>query len=157
MRHSYKLAAALALTAAVAVPAAPAAQAATATSSCRVEFYDLDAIEVAESDGKDEIRVRLLPYLYPAGWVNMRAGDDADPADFNIPDITISGNTIKSYSLREVTPPLVGAGVELGAIEVYGGTCGTLDPGEVYTYTKNIVGTYEESFWYVMKVRMIGQ
>jgi len=162
MLRSHKLfATALALSAVLSAPAvlvaAPAATASTAATSCRVEFYDLDAIDVAESDGKDELRLKVDGYLWPAGWVNMREGDDADPGHFSNVTATVSGNGTESFSLREVTPPAVGSGVSLGSITAYGGTCQMLDVGEIYPYTQNLVGTYETPYWYVMKLRMIGQ
>ncbi|MFG1685384.1 hypothetical protein ACGFNP_34845 [Nonomuraea sp. NPDC049269] len=161
MLRSHKLLAALALTTVLSAPAVlaavPAANASATASSCRVEFYDLDAINVSESDGKDELRLKVDGYLWPAGWVNMREGDDADPAHFSNVSTTVSGNTIKSFSLREVTPPAVGSGTSLGSISAYGGTCQTLDRGEVYLYEEDLTGTLETPYWYVMKLRMIGE
>lgn len=155
-----KLIPALALAAALTVPAASAApaNASAVSTSCRVEFYDLDAINVAESDGQDELRLRVDGYLYPTGndWVPMQAGDDADPDDFDDVGVTAGTTGIVSFSLREVTPPAAGSGTSLGYIYAYNSTCATLTRGETYTFVERITGTDETYYAYDIKVRMTG-
>ena len=158
--RSHKLVPALALAAALIAPAAlaaaPSASASARATSCRVEFYDLDANNVDESDGKDELRLLVDNYLYPNGWVNMRAGDDADPSDFNNVSTTVGTTGLVSFSLREVAPPVVANGVGLGAVYAYGATCATLSYGQVYTVTERLTGTDETYYSYDIKLRMTG-
>jgi hypothetical protein len=156
--RSAKLIPALALAAALAVPVASAAptNASAASTSCRVEFYDLDAINVDESDGQDELRLLVDSYLYPNGWVPMRAGDDADPKDFDNVSTTVGTTGLVSFSLREVTPPFVSSGTGLGYIYAYGATCATLTRGQTYTFVQRITGTDESYYSYDIKLLMIG-
>ncbi|MCK2218611.1 hypothetical protein MF672_033165 [Actinomadura sp. ATCC 31491] len=149
---------ALAAAAALTVPAATAAPAlaSAASTSCRVEFYDLDAVNVDEADGQDELRLLVDSYLYPNGWVPMRAGDDADPGDFDDVSTTVGTTGLVSFALREVTPPVVSSGTGLGYIYAYGATCATLTPGQTYVFTKRITGTDETYYAYDIKLRMVG-
>src|SRR6478752_11328 len=92
--RSQKLIPALALAVGLTVPAvvaaAPTAGATTSATNCSVAFYDLDASAVDEVDGKDELRLEVGSRIFPSSWVNMRAGDDADPVDFDYASVNLS-------------------------------------------------------------------
>ncbi|MBB5781239.1 hypothetical protein [Nonomuraea jabiensis] len=160
--RTHKLIPALALTAALAVPAAlavaPPAGAAARASTCRVELDYIDANNVDESDNVDEIRINLGGIMYPAGntWVNMWAGARAYTASFGSPSATISSAGSALFSVREVTPPLVGSGTSLGSITAQGSVCATLSPGQSVGLTKTITGTDDTYYSYYIRLVMTG-
>ncbi|TYB59222.1 hypothetical protein FXF51_35215 [Nonomuraea sp. PA05] len=159
--HSHKLIAALALAAGLAAPAVLAASPATATAmaaNCRVELYDIDNLNVDERDGKDELRFLVGGNLFPNnGYVNMRNGDDADPADFGNPSTVVGNSGSVSFSLREVTPPVVGSGDSLGSISVSGSSvCAPLATNAVDYVEDFIDGTDETFYSYQVKLKVTG-
>ncbi|RJL32084.1 hypothetical protein [Bailinhaonella thermotolerans] len=156
--RSSKVVSVLALVAALVgtVASAPAAGAAARSTTCRVTLYDLDAVNVGESDGRDEFQLLVDSYFYPNGWVGMRARDDADPVHFDNVSTTIGTTGIESFALREVTPPILGSGTSYGAISAYGGTCATLSRGQDHIY-REILSGYDETYYeYEIAIKMTG-
>ncbi|MEW1848188.1 hypothetical protein AB0392_60385 [Nonomuraea angiospora] len=160
--RTQKLIPALALTAALAVPAtlaaAPPAGATARAATCRVELDYIDANNVDESDNVDEIRINLGGIMYPAGntWVNMWTGARAYTASFGSPSATISSAGSALFSLREVTPPWVGSGTNLGSITAQGSVCATLSTGQSVGLTKTITGTDDTYYSYYIRLEMTG-
>ncbi|MFB9884099.1 hypothetical protein ACFFMN_39840 [Planobispora siamensis] len=155
--RSHKLLA-LALTAGLAVPAAVSAAspagAATAAATCRVEVNYVDAYDTEENNG-DEIRINLAGYMYPGGgsYVAMNNGDTAYSGNFGNPTTTIGVTASAKFSLREVTPPVIGQGDELGSVTAQGSTCATLSTGQIAYISKHIFGN---GYWYYMSLVMTG-
>ncbi|GAA2210496.1 hypothetical protein GCM10009850_059550 [Nonomuraea monospora] len=166
--HSHKLIAALALATGLAAPAAlvatPALAATSTTlsstmaSTCRVELYDIDNLDVDERDGKDELRFLVGGNLFPRpGYFAMRNGDDGDPADFGNPSTAVSSTGSVSFNLREVTPPIVGSGDSLGSITVSGSSvCAPLTTGGV-DYVQDVIDGTDETFYsYLVELKVTG-
>jgi hypothetical protein len=158
--RSQKLIPALALAAGLAVPAAlaaaPPAGATAAATTCQVDLDYVDLYNVDESDGTDEVRIDLGGYFYPSNWVNMRNGDRAYSGNFGSPNTTIGTTGSANFSLREVTPPIVGSGTNLGSITARGSTCSTLSTGQVAYISKNITGTDDTYYSYYIRLVMTG-
>ncbi|HUR02750.1 MAG TPA: hypothetical protein VM347_09430 [Nonomuraea sp.] len=160
--RSHKLIPALALAAGLAVPAtlatAPPAGATARAATCRVEVDFVDSNNVDESDGVDEIRINLGGIMYPAGntWVSMWAGARAYTASFGSPSATIGSAGSALFSLREVTPPFVASGTNLGSITARGSTCAGLATGQVATISKTISGTDDTFYSYFISLVMTG-
>lgn len=155
MMRSAPLITALAL--AAGLTATPAA-ASVAASNCRVELYDIDNHDVDERDGKDELRFLVGGNLFPPnGYVNVRNGDDRDPADFGFPSTSVSNTGSATFDLREVTPPAVGRGDSLGTVVVWGSTvCAPLATGAV-DYVEDFVEGDDETFYsYQVKLKVTG-
>ncbi|GAA4914890.1 hypothetical protein HD597_010683 [Nonomuraea thailandensis] len=153
-----RLITALALATGLAAAGALTAGPATAmAANCRVELYDIDNLNVAERDGKDELRFLVGGNLFPNGYVNMRNGDDADPADFGNPSTVVSSAGSVSFNLREVTPPAIGSGDSLGSISVSGSSvCAPLATNGV-AYVEDIIdGTHETFYSYLVELRVTG-
>jgi hypothetical protein len=154
--RSHKLVLALALTASLAVPAAvSAASPADATakaSTCRVELNFVDAHDTDENNG-DEIRINLAGYMYPNQYVAMNNGDRAYSGNFANPTTTIGTTGSALFSLREVTPPVLGQGKVLGSVTAWGFTCATLATGQVADIPQHIFGN---GYWYYMSLVMTG-
>ncbi|GIH80068.1 hypothetical protein [Planobispora longispora] len=148
----------LALTAGLAVSAtvsaASPAGARSAAATCRVEVNYVDAYDTEENNG-DEIRINLAGYMYPSGnnYVAMNSGDTAYSGNFANPATTIGTTGSALFSLREVTPPAVGQGDELGSVTARGSTCATLATGQIAYVSKHIFGT---GYWYYMSLVMTG-
>ncbi|MBO3746037.1 hypothetical protein J5X84_08170 [Streptosporangiaceae bacterium NEAU-GS5] len=154
-----KLIPAVALAAGLTIPMAVAAQPAGATaksSTCRVEVEYLDLINVDESDGTDEVRIDLAGYFYPSNYVAMQAGDRAYSGNFANPTTTIGTTGYANFSIREVTPPVVGSGTNLGSINAQGSTCATLSTGQVAHIYKYISGTDDTWYSYYFRLVMTG-
>ncbi|MDA0634034.1 hypothetical protein OUY22_11450 [Nonomuraea sp. MCN248] len=136
-----------------AVPPAPSQAAATA-GTCRVEVEYVDAYDVDENNG-DEIRINLAGYMYPGGgrYVAMNDGDRAYSGNFANPATTIGTNGSALFSLREVTPPAVGQGKELGSVTARGSTCAGLATGQTTVIPQHIFGS---DYWYYMSLVMTG-
>jgi hypothetical protein len=158
--RSHRLIPVLALAAGLTVPAAlaaaPSANASALATSCRVEMYDLDSNSVDEADGTDELRIEVGSNLYPASYFGMGTGDDGDPADFGNPSTTVGNTGSVVFSLREVTPPVVRAGYNLGSITAQGSTCATLATGQTAIISKTITGTDETYYSYYFRLVMTG-
>ncbi|MEU7738907.1 hypothetical protein [Nonomuraea sp. NPDC049158] len=158
--RSQKLIPALALAAGLAVPAvlatASPAGATTSAANCSVAFYDLDASAVDEVDGKDEIRLEVGSRLFPSSWVNMNAGSDADPVDFDYASVNLSSTSSLAFNLREVQPPIVKAGFNLGTYIVYGSTCAGLSTGQSVIVGGIISGTHDSYYEYNLRFRVTG-
>lgn len=156
--RSHKLILARALTVglavSMAVSAVSPASATTAAGTCRVEVNYVDAYDVDENNG-DEIRVNLAGYMYPSGnrYVAMNNGDRAYSGNFGNPATTIGTTGSALFSLREVTPPVVGQGKQLGSVTAWGSTCATLATGQVTYIPQHIFGS---GYWYYMSLVMTG-
>ncbi|MFI6393973.1 hypothetical protein [Nonomuraea sp. NPDC050540] len=152
--RSHQLLLAFALTAGLAVAAASPADATAAASTCRVELNFVDAYDVDENNG-DEIRINLAGYMYPSGnrYVPMNNGDRAYSGNFANPSTTIGTTGSALFSLREVTPPAVGQGKQLGSVTAWGSTCATLSTGQVTYVPQHIFGS---DYWYYMSLVMTG-
>ncbi|RJL32799.1 hypothetical protein [Bailinhaonella thermotolerans] len=153
------LALAAGLTAPVALTAAPAGAQALA-SMCRVELYDIDAFDIAERDGEDELRFSVGGNLFPrfnANFFDMRNGDDGDPADFENPATTVSSTGSAGFSLREVDPPIVGSGDDLGTVTASGPThCAPLAVGGVAYVEDYLEGAAPTWYSYRVKLKVTG-
>ncbi|MBT2229112.1 hypothetical protein [Nonomuraea sp. NEAU-A123] len=158
--RSQKLIPALALAAGLAVPAvlaaAPPAGATALATNCSVAFYDLDASAVDEVDGKDELRLEVGSRLFPNSWVNMQAGDDADPVDFDYASVNLSSSSSLAFNLREVQPPIVKAGFNLGTIIVDGSDCAGLSTGQYAIVGGIVSGTHDSYYEYNLRFKMTG-
>ncbi|MEU7899982.1 hypothetical protein AB0B45_45010 [Nonomuraea sp. NPDC049152] len=156
--HSHKLIAALSLAVGLVAPVALAASpAAAAAGSCRVELYDIDALNVGERDGHDELRFLVGGNLFPNnGWFTMDTGDDGDPADFGHPSTVVTSNGTASFNLREVTPPWVNSGASLGSVIAHGSTCAPLAVGAVDYEEDFIDGTHGTFYSYKVKLKLTG-
>ncbi|NUP00591.1 MAG: hypothetical protein HOV96_06695 [Nonomuraea sp.] len=159
--HAHRLIAALALTTGLAAPAALTAIPATATTtSCVITLYDIDAGNVAERDGKDELRFKVDGNLFPkfsANYYSMKTGGDGDPADFEHPSTLLVGSEDVKFDLREVTPPVVGEGDSLGVATAHGSVCAGLAVGASTTETKIITGHDETDYTYTVKLKLVRQ
>ncbi|MET8004490.1 hypothetical protein [Nonomuraea glycinis] len=152
--RSHKLVLALALTAGLAVPAASPAHATTKASTCRVEVNFVDAHDTDENNG-DEIKINLAGFMYPSGnqYVAMNNGDRAYSGNFANPTTTIGTTGSALFSLREVTPPVVGQGKVLGSVTAWGFTCAALATGQTTDVPQHIFGN---GYWYYMSLVMTG-
>ncbi|MGI5271608.1 hypothetical protein ACQEUU_20805 [Nonomuraea sp. CA-218870] len=146
------LASALAVSA-VSPAVSPAAATSTA-GTCRVEVEYVDAYDVDENNG-DEIRINLAGFMYPGGnrYVAMNNGDRAYSGNFANPVTTIGTTGSALFSLREVTPPAVGQGKELGSVTARGSTCAALATGQTTVIPQHIFGS---GYWYYMSLVMTG-
>ncbi|NUR87682.1 MAG: hypothetical protein HOY71_26665 [Nonomuraea sp.] len=147
---------ALALLAGMAV-ASPAVAKASATS-CRVEVDHVTANSVDEKDGTDEMRIDLAGFFYPPNgrYVAMSVGNTAYSGNFTNPTTTIGTTGYANFSLREVDPPIVGSGTNLGSINAYGSTCAGLARGQLAYISKTISGTDKTFYSYYIKLVMTG-
>ncbi|MFG1947236.1 hypothetical protein [Nonomuraea sp. NPDC048826] len=154
--RSHKLMTALALAAGLAAATASAAPAAATTSAatCRVEVNYLDAYDTEENNG-DEIKINLAGYMYPSGgqYVAMNNGDTAYSGNFANPTTTIGTGTSAKFSVREVTPPAVGQGDELGSVTAQGSTCAQLATGQIAYISRHLFGN---GYWYYLSLVMTG-
>ncbi|MGW4407179.1 hypothetical protein ACWEJ6_24345 [Nonomuraea sp. NPDC004702] len=167
--HAHRLIATLALAAGVAAPTAltagPATATATATTaattaSCVITLYDIDANNVAERDGKDELRFKVDGNLFPrfsANYFSMKTGGDGDPADFEYPSTLLVGSEDVKFDLREVTPPIVGEGDSLGKATARGSVCAGLAVGADTTETTIVEGTDETDYTYTVRLKLTRQ
>ncbi|GAA3254304.1 hypothetical protein [Nonomuraea helvata] len=160
--RSHKLIAGLALATGLAAPAALAASPAQAApGSCRVDLHKIVANNVAERDGKDELRFKVDGNLFPKfgdKFHAMKSGDSADGADFGNPTTLVvldSGN--KSFNLREVTPPIVGDGDSLGSATAHESTCRGLSTGQHADDVTIISGSDETQYTYTVTLRQTRQ
>ncbi|MFI6601449.1 hypothetical protein ACIBHX_34810 [Nonomuraea sp. NPDC050536] len=156
-----KLISALALVAGLVVPAAAAAAPAHATAAattCRVDLDYVDLYDVDEKDGTDEVKIDLAGYFYPSGskYVAMQNGDRAYSGNFAGPSTTIGTTGWANFSIREVDPPIIGSGYNLGSINAYGSTCAGLSTGQVAYISKSITGTDKTYYSYYIKLVMTG-
>ncbi|MEV4169249.1 hypothetical protein [Nonomuraea sp. NPDC049709] len=155
--RSHKLIVSLGLVAGLAVPAALAASPAAAASQCRVELYDIDNLNIAERDGKDELRFLVGGNLFPNnGYYNMYNGGDGDPGDFGYPSTVVTSTGTVSFNLREVQPPAVGMGDSLGSVVAHGSVCAPLAVGAVDYEEDYIDGTHETFYSYRVKLKLTG-
>ncbi|MFF3444237.1 hypothetical protein [Streptosporangium sp. NPDC002721] len=162
--HSRKTIAALALATGLLAPTAltttPAAAttATTATAgSCRVELYDVDAGNVADRDGRDEIRFLVDGNLFPrinANYFGMNAGGDGDPGDFEDPTSIILSSQDVDFDLRETDGPVWGQGDLLGTVTALGSTCAGLTTGATRTITRTLTGNEQTAYSYVVSLEM---
>ncbi|MFI7690199.1 hypothetical protein ACIBQ6_14075 [Nonomuraea sp. NPDC049655] len=163
--HAHRLIATLALAAGVAAPTALTAVPATATTaattaSCVITLYDIDANNVAERDGKDELRFKVDGNLFPkfsANYFSMKTGGDGDPADFEYPSTLLVGSEDVKFDLREVTPPIVGEGDSLGKATAHGSVCAGLAVGADTTETTIVEGTDETDYTYTVRLKLTRQ
>ncbi|TDD18875.1 hypothetical protein [Nonomuraea diastatica] len=156
--RSHKLIAALTLALGLAAPAALVASPATAlASSCRVELHDIDADNVVERDGRDELRFLVQGNLFPRnGAHNMQSGDDANPSDFGDPTGAINNGQDVFFNLREVERPVLGRGDSLGSAIAEAATCAGLDVNETHIDTDIISGSNPD-YSYTVKLKLTGQ
>ncbi|HEX4813996.1 MAG TPA: hypothetical protein VFV66_14725 [Nonomuraea sp.] len=158
--RSRKVIAALALAGGLAAPVALAASPAAAMAgSCRVELDDIDAGNVADRDGRDELRFLVDGNLFPrinATFYGMNAGDDGDPGDFENPTSIILNTQNVTFDLREADGPIWGQGDRLGTVTALGSTCAGLAAGATATITRTLTGTEQTAFSYVVSLEMTG-
>ncbi|MEU8203529.1 hypothetical protein [Streptosporangium sp. NPDC049046] len=158
--HSRKVIAALALAGGLVAPMALAATPAAAMAgSCRVELEDIDAGNVADRDGRDELRFLVDGNLFPrinANYYGMNAGDDGDPRDFEYPTSIILNTQDVVFDLREVDGPVWGQGDRLGTVTALGSTCAGLATGAVRIITRTLTGTEQTDYSYVVSLEMTG-
>lgn len=156
--HSRKVIAALALAGGLVASTAPAATPAAATAgSCRVELYDIDAGNVADRDGRDELRFLVDGNLFPrinANYFGMNAGDDGDPGEFEDPTSIIPNTLDVDFELRETDGPAWGQGDRLGTVTALGSTCAGLATGATRTITRTLTGTEQTAYSYVVSLEM---
>jgi len=156
--HSRKVIAALALAGGLVAPMALAATPAAAMAgSCRVELYDIDAGNVADRDGRDELRFLVGGNLFPrinANYYGMNAGDDGDPGDFEDPTSIILNTQDVVFDLREVDGPVWGQGDRLGTVTALGSTCAGLATGATRIITRTLTGTEQTEYSYVVSLEM---
>lgn len=150
--RSHKLLLALAMTAGLAAATASPAAATTMASTCRVEVNFVDAYDTEENSG-DEVRIRLAGYMYPSNYVAMNNGNRAFSGNFANPTTTIGTTGSALFSLREVTPPVIGQGDELGSVTAQGSTCATLATGQTANVSRHLFGN---GYWYYMALVMTG-
>ncbi|UBU09558.1 hypothetical protein [Nonomuraea gerenzanensis] len=162
--HSRKLIAILALVTGLAAPGAVfAGPAAADVESCEVEIVEIIAYDVSEKDGKDELRVKIGGNLFPNnGWVNARNGDVLGPGSFGDPVALLEvDDGDLAVSLREVTPPYVNDGYNLGTAYASATQCSNLDPGyfvEDEDYIEgNVNGNSNKHYDYAIRLRLIGR
>ncbi|MGS2648279.1 hypothetical protein [Streptosporangium sp. LJ11] len=156
--HSRKVIAALALAGGLVAPMALAATPAAAMAgSCRVELYDIDAGNVADRDGRDEVRFLVGGNLFPtlnANYFGMNAGGDGDPGDFEDPTSIIQSTQDVAFELRETDGPAWGQGDLLGTVTALGSTCAGLATGATRTITRTLTGTEQTAYSYVVSLEM---
>ncbi|MEU8383428.1 hypothetical protein [Streptosporangium sp. NPDC048865] len=156
--HSRRTIAALALAGGLVAPAALAATPAAAMAgSCRVELYDVDAGNVADRDGRDEIRFLVDGNLFPrinANYFGMNAGDDGDPGDFEDPTSIILSTEDVDFDLRETDGPVWGQGDLLGTVTAPGNTCAGLATGATTIIARTLTGTEQTAYSYVVRLEM---
>ncbi|GGT20398.1 hypothetical protein ACFFV7_14715 [Nonomuraea spiralis] len=159
--HAHRLITTFALAAGVVAPVALAAgPAAATTASCVVTLYDLDANNVAERDGKDELRFLVDGNLFPkfnANYFSMKTGGDGDPADFEFPSTLLVGSGDVKFDLREVTPPAVGQGDSLGKATAHGSVCAGLAVGADTTEMSLVQGHDETDYSYTVQLKLTRQ
>lgn len=158
--HSRKMIAALALAGGMVAPVALATTPAAAMAgSCRVTLYDIDAGNVADRDGRDELRFLVDGNLFPrinANYYGMNAGDDGDPGDFENPTSIILSTQNVAFQLREADGPIWGRGDLLGTVTATGGTCAGLPTGGTTTVTRTLTGTEQTAYSYVVSLKLTG-
>jgi hypothetical protein len=144
----------LGLAAGLAVPvgvAAPA-QAVTAATACTVELSSIYAGNVAERDGRDELRFRVDGNLFPrfnSNYSTMTAGDTDYGSNFEDPTTVVDGSHSASFNLREVTPPATGSGDSLGSATADWSDCDDLTVGETVNLpSQSITGTHKTYYDY---------
>ncbi|WP_327090219.1 hypothetical protein OIE66_06245 [Nonomuraea sp. NBC_01738] len=152
--RSHTLVGALVLAASALVSTASPAGATTTAATCRVELNFVDAYDTDENNG-DEIKVNLAGFMYPSGsrYVSMHNGDRAYSGNFANPVTTIGTTGSALFSLREVTPPVVGQGSVLGSVTAWGATCAQLATGQSIDVPQHIFGN---GYWYFMTLVMTG-
>ncbi|MGI5270469.1 hypothetical protein ACQEUU_15045 [Nonomuraea sp. CA-218870] len=157
--RSHQLIAGLALAVGLVVPpAVTAAPAAAMATSCRVELYDIDSLNAAERDGRDELRFLVGGNLFPRfndDYFPMVTGGDGDPADFEFPTSIVTIGSV-GFDLREVTPPAAGTGDSLGVAIANGTTCFALARGEVAIEETFLDGTDETFYSYHVRLKLTG-
>ncbi|MGC5014352.1 hypothetical protein ACLQ2R_26610 [Streptosporangium sp. DT93] len=156
--HSRKVIAALALSAGLVAPVALAATPAAAMAgSCSVTLYDIDAGNVADRDGRDELRFLVDGNLFPrlnANYYGMNSGGDGDPGDFENPSSIILSNQNVSFQLRETDGPAWGQGDLLGTVTAFGATCAGLAAGADTIVPGILTGTQQTSYSYEVRLKM---
>lgn len=156
--HSRKVIAALALAGGLVAPTAlTATPAAAMAGSCRVELYDVDAGNVADRDGRDEIRFLVGGNLFPrlnANYFGMNAGGDGDPGDFEDPTSIILNTQNVVFGLRETDGPAWGQGDSLGTVTAFGSTCAGLATGASTIIPQTLTGTEQTAYSYEVRLRM---
>ncbi|MEU4408639.1 hypothetical protein AB0F88_29315 [Streptosporangium sp. NPDC023963] len=156
--HSRKVIAALALAGGLVAPVALAATPAAAMAgSCRVELYDIDAGNVADRDGRDEVRFLVGGNLFPrlnANYFGMNAGGDGDPGDFEDPTSIILNTQDVVFDLRETDGPVWGRGDSLGTVTASGSTCAGLATGASTIIADTLTGTEQTAYSYVVRLEM---
>ncbi|MEV0390709.1 hypothetical protein [Nonomuraea sp. NPDC050643] len=156
--HSRKVIATLALAGGLVAPMAlTAAPAAAMAGSCRVELFHIDAGNVADRDGQDELRFLVDGNLFPrinANNFGMNAGDDGDPGDFEDPTSIIVNTQNVDFGLRETDGPVWGQGDLLGTVTGLGSTCAGLATGATRTITRTLTGTEQTAYSYVVSLEM---
>ncbi|MCK2213848.1 hypothetical protein MF672_008600 [Actinomadura sp. ATCC 31491] len=158
--RSRPLIAALALAGGMIAPVLAVTGPAHAAGSCRVDLYDIDANNVAERDGQDELRFKVDGNLFPkfgAKYFAMRSGGDGDPGDFGNPTTLLVGSTNVKFDLREVTPPIIGEGDSLGVAVAHASICAGLSSGDVDYDTTIIQGHDETDYTYTVKLKLTAQ
>ncbi|MEV1167217.1 hypothetical protein [Nonomuraea sp. NPDC049784] len=160
--RSHKLIAGLALAAGLAAPAVLAVTPAHATAaSCRVDLYKIVANNVAERDGKDELRFKVDGNLFPKfgdKYHVMKSGDTAYATAFGNPTtLLVVGSGNKLFGLREVTPPFVSDGDPLGSATAHESTCKGLSAGQHADDPTIITGTDETAYTYTVTLRLTRQ
>jgi hypothetical protein len=158
--RSHKLIAALALAGGLVAPMALAATPAAAMAhSCRVELEDIDAGNVADRDGRDELRFLVDGNLYPhddASYYGMYSGGDGDPIDFELPTSIILSSQDVDFDLRETDGPAWGQGDSLGTVTALGSTCAALATGAITTVPETLTGIEQTAYSYVVVLEITG-
>jgi hypothetical protein len=159
--HSRKVIAALALAGGLVAPVALAATPATAMAAlCRVELYDIDAGNVADRDGRDEVRFLVDGNLYPRfgpDYFGMYTGGDGDPGDFENPTSIITSTQNAIFDVREADGPVYGQGDSLGTVIAFGATCAGLATGATTTTLPTpLIGVEQTAYSYTVSLKLTG-
>lgn len=132
-------------------------------TGCKITLSELEAFNVDDPDGKDELRIEVDGNLFPRQnkkYVVMTGGDKHGATIFENPTSSLpldaSDETKRSFSLREVKPPIVGVGVELGVFDVTPDMCAGLTIRQTRIVSKFIESNVETPAQYRMKLQLTG-
>ncbi|GAA4069146.1 hypothetical protein [Nonomuraea soli] len=144
------------------VPAVPAHAAAAGSKAtyCSVSVYSVYAGDIAERDGRDEIRIKAGGNLYPGDgfYKKFRTGDTFYSAAFDNAATTVDKDSDARFSLREVKPPAAGGGTNLGSFRVTWKDCKNLQVGSyAFSTTKRVSGKYQTKYDYRVVLKITGR
>ncbi|GAA1640918.1 hypothetical protein GCM10009733_042470 [Nonomuraea maheshkhaliensis] len=151
-----QLIAALTLAAGMIGPAVAAAPAHAMASSCVVTLYDIDVSNVREKDGVDELRFKVDGNWFPQnGHFEMSTSrPDGDPADFGYPSTIVQRHENKYFELREVDPPIITGGQNLGEAWAFGYDCDDLGVGDIHIEDTVLSSS---KYAYTVRLKLTGQ